>query len=164
MREVLELIEHTINNTRSLTFDLSPPVLYELGLEAALEFLLEQFQERHGLEYEFRDDNQEKPIADEVRILLYRCTSELLMNVVKHSKAQLVKLSICQENSHISVILEDNGVGFYIPGAELEEVQGFGLFSIRERLNWIGGSFKLKSNPGHGTLAILRAPLKYNEE
>jgi len=164
MMEVVKLLEHTINNTRSLTFDLSPPVLYELGLEAALEFLLEQFQERHGLEYEFRDDNQEKPLEDEVRILLYRCTSELLMNVVKHSQAQHVKLSIYQENSHISITLKDNGVGFYIPEGEFGEVQGFGLFSIRERLNWIGGSFKLESNPGRGTLAILRAPLKYDEE
>jgi signal transduction histidine kinase len=164
MREVLKLIDNAISNTRSLTFDLSPPILYELGLEAGLESLLEQFHERHSIQFVFEDDNQDKPVEDEVRILLYRCVSELLMNVIKHSKAQLVKLSIRRENNLISITLEDDGIGFHIPEAEIGgEVQGFGLLSIRERLNWIGGSFKLQSNPGSGTYATLQAPLKYTE-
>ena len=163
MREVLELMDSTINNTRSLTFDLSPPVLYELGLEAGLESLLEQFYKRHAIKYKFKDDDQEKPLEDEVCILLYRCVSELLMNVVKHSKAKLVKISIRRENSQVSITLEDDGVGFAISETE-GEAQGFGLFSIRERLNWIGGSFKLQSEPGCGTYATLKAPLKYTDD
>jgi len=86
------------------------------------------------------------------------------MNVVKHSEAKLVKLSICRENNKVSITLEDDGIGFNVTETEMEgETQGFGLLSIRERLNWIGGSFKLKSNPGYGTHITLKAPLKYNE-
>jgi len=162
MIKVLDLLDSTINNTRSLTFDLSPPVLYELGIEAGLESLLEKFHELHAIQYEYKDDGKEKPLEDEICILLYRCTSELLMNVVKHAEAQLVRLSISREDSQVSITLADDGVGFAVSETEVRG-QGFGLFSIQERLNWVGGSFKLKSRPGGGTQATLKAPLKYTE-
>jgi len=162
MVKVLELLDSTISSTRSLTFDLSPPVVYELGIEAGLESLLEKFHELHSIQYEYKDDGKEKPLEDEICILLYRCTSELLMNVVKHAEAQLVRLSVSRENSQVSITLADDGVGFAVSETE-GRGQGFGLLSIRERLNWVGGSFKLKSRPGGGTQATLKAPLKYTE-
>ena len=162
LRDVLELIDSTIHNARSLTFELGPPILYELGLEAGLESLLEQFRERHALMYEYEDDGQEKPLEEEISILLYRCSSELLMNVVKHANAQTAKLSIRREDSQVLIDIEDDGIGFDTSETEVK-VKGFGLFSIRERLNSIGGSLELKSKPGCGTQATLKAPLKSTE-
>jgi signal transduction histidine kinase len=162
IRDVLELLESAIHNTRSLTYDLSPPALYDLGLEAGLESLLEKFQERYAIRYEYEDDGKEKPVEDEVGILLYRCVSELLINVVKHAKAQLVKVSISREDGQVLITIEDDGIGFAIPETE-GGARGFGLFSIREGLNWIGGSFAIQSEPGCGTHATLTAPLKQAE-
>ena len=159
MREAIELLDNAIHNTRALTFDLSPPVLYELGLEAGLESLLEQFQDRHSIKFVYKDDGQEKPIEVEVGILLYRCVGELLMNVVKHANAQLVKLSIFRQYNQVVITVEDDGIGFTVSETE-GRAQGFGLFSIRERLNWINGLFTIQSQPGCGACATLKAPLK----
>ena len=83
-----QLIEQTIDYTRSLTFELSPPILYDLGFEAAVEWLGELLQEQYGIRLKVAADRNPKPLSDEIRVLLFQLVRELLVNVVKRSQAQ----------------------------------------------------------------------------
>ena len=153
---------HTIDKTRSLTFELSPPILYQLGLEAALEWLAESTYLQYNVVVSFEDDKQEKPLDEEVKIFLYRAVRELLTNVAKHAQTQNAKVSIEKDNTHIRICVEDNGVGF-IPlskHSSKEKNKGFGLFSIKERLDQLGGYLEIKSLDGRGTQVSLTVPLK----
>jgi PAS domain S-box-containing protein len=156
-------IEKAIQDTRTLTFDLSYPILYELGFEAAVvEWLNEQVRDKNGIAVEFADDNQPKPLDDDVRVLLFRNVRELLINCIKHANADRVRVGIRRINDSIEVTVEDNGVGF-----DLTEVKSmaarrseFGLLSIRESLEELGGRFEIESKPGAGCKATMTAPLK----
>jgi signal transduction histidine kinase len=151
-----------MQEVHSLTFELSSPVLTELGLEAAVSnWLTEQIEQKHGIVTVFTDRGQAKPLEEDIRALLFRSVRELLANVVKHSKADRVRLSVSREDDQIVIHLEDNGVGF-APDEVLigNEAGGFGLFSIRERLSQMEGSLEIHSSPGQGCQSILRAPLR----
>jgi len=161
--EVCNSLGWTIQDTRTLTFDLSSPILYELGFEAAAaEWLDEQIRQKHGIETEFEDDEQPKPLDDDIRVLLFRDVRELLINVVKHANAQNVKVSIYRIGEQVCVSVEDDGVGFdpdKVASMAAKKAE-FGLFSIRQRLEQLRGHLEIKSEPGHGSRITMVAPLK----
>jgi PAS domain S-box-containing protein len=160
LKEIHELIGQAIQDTRSLIFDLSPPVLYELGFEAAAESLAEQIQEQQGILIDFYNDAQPKPMSDELRILLFKTLRELLINIVKHAQAQKAKVSLKREDDNIQITVEDEGVGFDASKIDpYGKTIRFGLFNIRERLESIGGDVVVESKPGYGTRVTLVAPL-----
>jgi signal transduction histidine kinase len=150
-----------IDHSRSLTTELSPPILYELGLEKALEWLAEQTNKKYDILVTFQDDNKKKPLEDEVKIFLYQAVSELLINVVKHGETKNVSVSVKRDNSSIRIGVEDSGVGFNPQNIHSSgnTHEGFGLFRITERLNQLGGQFAIESHPNRGTHIILAAPL-----
>jgi len=162
LEEIKEHVEQAIQYTRSLTFELSPPILYELGLESAIEWLAEQTQEQHGIYCDHESDAEPKPVSDEVRIFLFTAVRELLVNVVKHAHAERIKITIRRLNGNISIHVADNGIGFNASKKELyvDENKGFGLFSIRERLHHLGGQMEIRSARGRGTRVLLLAPLE----
>jgi PAS domain S-box-containing protein len=166
LKEVSEHVGQAIKYTRSLTFELSPPILYDLGLESALEWLTEQIKEQHGINCEFETDNKPKPVRDEIRIVLFSAVRELLMNVAKHALAQTAKVTIRRVNENIVVHVADNGTGFTVSKMTfyLDENKGFGLFSIRERLRHLSGQMDVRSAKGRGTRVILTAPLAMENE
>jgi signal transduction histidine kinase len=156
-------IDQIIQNTRSLTLDLCSPTLYELGIEAAIRKLLnEEVQRKYGIKTEFVSDAQPKPLDNDITVILYRATRELLINVIKHANAQHVTVSIYKEKNEIRINVIDDGDGFICPINNLasDEIEGFGLFSVRERLNSFGGSLEIDSKPGHGTRVTLVMPTK----
>ncbi|MFZ5453430.1 MAG: CHASE3 domain-containing protein [Thermodesulfobacteriota bacterium] len=155
------LLEQAIRDTHSLTFRISSPILYELGLEAALEWLTEQFQKEHGISTRFITDGQAQPLGDDVRVLLFQAVNELLVNVVKHAQAKNLEVSMHWEGGNLKVEVGDDGVGFQAPATEPRrwEQSGFGLFSIRERLRPWGGRLEVQTEPDAGTHVILTVPL-----
>ena len=161
LNKVGDLITETIESSRSLTFELSPPVLYELGFEAAVEWLVRHTKQQHGLLVEFNDDGNAKPLDDNVRVFLFQAVRELLVNVVKHAQARHLTVMTQRVNGEILVNVEDDGVGFDVSQIAINnhKTSGFGLFSIRERLGHIGGRLKIESVSGGGTKVILTAPL-----
>jgi signal transduction histidine kinase len=165
LREELEkigsLLEQAIRDTRSLTFKISPPILHELGLEAALEWLCEQVQTEHGLRVCFVAEGQHDSLREDLRVLLFQAVNELLVNVVKHAKAHNLEVSVRREGGNLKVEVGDDGVGFELPKADgrRSERGGFGLFSIRERLRLVGGRLDVQSAPGAGTHVSLSVPL-----
>lgn len=161
IREIREYVDQAIDYTRSLTFELSPPILYAFGLEAALEWLSEQIMERFGIVCEFENDSQLKPVSEEMQVFTFTAVRELLANVVKHAKASRAKVSARRIGRNLVIHVADDGMGFNPSKlkSHLYDSQGFGLFSIRERLRHLGGQMEVKSIKGRGTRVILEEPL-----
>lgn len=162
IEEIRQLIMQAIQDTRSLMFEISPPILYELGLEAALDWLAEQTQKRHGIQVTCEDDGEPKPLEDHMRVLLFQAAGELLANVAKHAHARHAKLTIERAGREVRVTVEDDGLGFdpSAIGPRRDTMEGFGLFSIRERLSHVGGRLDVESHPGSGARITLTAPVK----
>lgn len=160
LKEVRDLVEQIIKSTRHLTFEISPPILYELGLEAALEWFGEHLQEQHGILVEVQKDREPKPLKSETRVLLFKVVRELMLNSVKHGKAENLRVHLGRENHNLTVEVADDGVGFVpaLPGQEVK-TGGFGLFSIRERLQHLDGRLQVESVPGQGTKVSILIPL-----
>ncbi len=166
VKEILSEVTDIIQRTRSMTFEISPPVLYELGLEPALEWLAETFQNQHGITCEFHDDSKDKPISEESRSILFQSARELLANVRKHAKANKVLILACREDNHIRITVKDDGVGFDPRALDLKikKNEGFGLFNLRERLNYLQGKVEIDTKKGKGTKVTLLAPLKHDKK
>ncbi len=159
--EVRELVDQSVSAIRSLTFELSSPLLYELGLEAALQGLVDQVEERHGLACAFEADRAPKPLTDDSNVVLYHVVRELLFNVIKHSEAHRAVVRVSADEDRIRITVEDDGVGIDTTGfgETFGSSGGFGLFSIHERLNHLGGSLAVESETGQGTRVVVTAPL-----
>ncbi len=161
LEEIRDAVVSAINETRSLTFQLCPPVLYDLGLAAALDWLGEQTSRKHGLPVKVREETGTPRLETDLRALLFQSVRELLFNVVKHAEAKTATITIRPENNCVLVTVEDDGRGFDVVGIDAPgEETGFGLFNIRERLNHIGGNLDIYSVAGEGTRVILTAPLQ----
>jgi signal transduction histidine kinase len=151
-----ELIQQTDRAIRSISFELSPPVLHDLGLVPAVQWLIENIQTRYGIEIVLEDDGRPKPADEKARVILFRSLRELLINAAKHAQARRVRVLLEREGDLLNASVEDDGVGLepdVVPAA------GSGLFSIHERLSHVGGSMSIESAPGRGTKIRLSAPL-----
>ncbi len=163
LKEVSESLEKTIDHTRSLTFEISPPILYELGFEPTVEWLTEQFQSKYGIPITYSNDSLPKVMDPEIRISLYKVIRELLTNVVKHSQAKSAAVSLETFGNHIKIEVKDNGIGMDMRQLDSRFTRSYGLFSVRERLEYLGGTFRIESAPGKGVTVSLIAPLQKPE-
>ena len=161
VRAVRDLIAQAIETTRSLTFELSSPILYELGLDAALESTVDRLAATTGLDFRFEGDGQRRPLSEDAQVLVYRCVRELLVNAAKHASARTVTLTVrtVAEEAHIRVA--DDGIGF-----DAREVMsptgsgiGHGLLAVVHQLQSIGGSLEVRPTPGEGTVCSIVVPL-----
>ncbi len=159
--EARALVGEMTKVTRTLTFALSPPILYALGLEAAVDAMGKRLAEQYGIAFACYEFGPPQPLNEELRILLFQSIRELLLNVVKHARARQAKVSFSRGSETFSVVVEDDGIGFDTASLfrRNHAVAGFGLFSIRERLKHLDGSFTMHSVPGQGTMATLSVPL-----
>ena len=139
---------------------LSPPVLYELGLPAAIDWLAEQLESRHRLRVSVQSDSALSTLDDELSALLFRAVRELLTNVVKHANTATASVTLRREVNDLCVTVQDGGDGFDPSRLHnYEATDGFGLFSVSEQITRLGGSFDVATRPGHGAKITLRVPL-----
>jgi len=162
--ESLEKVRNNINRaiefTRTLTFELSPPILYELGLPPTIEWMLENNKNHNNINYTFSNDEHIKPIDNDFRTVLYQAVQELLLNIVKHAKATMINVCIAKENDQMIITITDNGVGYVVEDIKSQSSRkGFGLFNIEERINYLGGKVETLSKPNAGTTVKLIAKL-----
>ncbi len=159
-RIALALVNEAIEHTRSIAFALSTPILYELGLGAALEWLAEKVQGESGLPIVFEDGGICEALDKEQEILLYWSVRELLVNVVKHARASGVWVSCQREDGDVRVVVEDDGIGISEAAAadRADGRKGLGLFSIRQRMSSMGGYVEAEPRPGGGTQVTLVVP------
>jgi PAS domain S-box-containing protein len=150
-----------IQATREVIFDLSPPQLNEIGLYAATaDWMDEEVETKHGIKARITGDDRVYNIDNNMRILLFRSIRELLMNVVKHARANRVDVNISETAKDLNITVKDDGKGFrYNPEMLRLKGSGFGLFSIQERVANYGGYMSIESSPGEGTSIKLSIPL-----
>jgi len=156
--KIRKAIEISIQEVRTLTFQISPPLLYELGFEAALDWLCEWAQDNHGLRVQFLDDGQPKLLDEEVRSTLFQAVRELLINAAKHAQIKIAAVAIEKSGNNLVLRVSDQGVGFDMKKVA-ENRCGFGLFNIRQRIGHLGGSFQIESEPEKGTVVTIEVPL-----
>ena len=160
LQPVVRLIEDAIRDTRSLTFQLSPPVLHEIGLSAAIEWLAEQLGDQHGVTIRVTAQAAREPTGLAERVTLFQSVRELLLNTVKHARATAIAVDIRMQGDHLEIVVEDDGVGFDPATLQGMGRKGLGLFNIQERLQLIGGAMTIRSQPGKGTSIRLVAPIR----
>jgi len=157
--EAEDLINGALSEARSLTFQLSPPVLYEFGLDEALHRLTEQVASQYELNVVFEGGQSEREVSEDISVILYRAVRELLINAYKHASAECVVVNVTGSDNRVRIMVKDDGIGFEPKTSIPRGSSGFGLFSIRERLSHIGGKMVVRAAPGAGTTVILDVPL-----
>ena len=161
LEDTLKLLEDAIGSTRTLTFELSPPMLYELGLPATLASLIEQVQAREPtLACGFEEDAHDKLLPDDVEVLLFQVVRELITNTLKHAEASRLEVKMTREDGRVVLRVIDDGRGFDPETLNRPVVGpgGFGLFSVRERLADFGAGLRVDSRPGGGTRVTIEVP------
>jgi len=155
VREIEQLVAEARERSETVTFQLCPPVLHDVGLAEAAHWLADDLQRRYGLHVALDDDGQRWPLDEATRISRFRSLRELLINVAKHARTSEARVRLWGEGRSMMMRVEDRGDGF-----DHEAIPpGFGLFSIRERLNHLGGDMRIDSVPGAGTRIVVSAPM-----
>lgn len=155
-RWTLAQIDHTIRSVRQIINDLRPNVL-DLGLGAAVEWQIAQFQLRSGIVCELSESGVDDGIDDHCATAYFRILQESLSNVLQHAHASMVRVELHQENGILSMTISDNGVGLH--ARSRNKFGSFGLVGIEERINLLGGTCSIDSTPGNGTVIRVSAPL-----
>lgn len=163
IKQAEDVVNESLTYTRNLVAELSPPVLHEFGLFAALRWLGEQMQ-RYQLHVTVRIDSAEDlRLPEDQAVLVFQSVRELLINAAKHAVSKQASVVAEERGGCLGIVVEDQGVGFDLLAMATQQTSAmsskFGLFSIRERMNALGGRLELHSAPGEGTKATLILPL-----
>lgn len=159
--ECTSTIDRVIERVRTLSFELSPPVLADIGIVAALHWLGEHIGDRYDMDISVIDDDREPRLSHETNTIVFRCVRELTINAAKHAGGAEIIVSCRSAGREVLIRVRDYGPGFDTSrlGAENDDSAGFGLISVEQQIRGIGGSFELVSEPGSGTRATIRIPL-----
>jgi signal transduction histidine kinase len=158
IRTILDEIKSKVN---TLTYELSPLILRQMGLWTALKWLITNLKQRYGLSVRMKGNAADVPLDEKVALVLFWSVREILINVAKHAKSNFAILSVQESNHSLKVAIKDLGAGFD-PDDQYQRLRDghFGLFSVRERLDYLGGSLKIRSAKGKGTTVTLAVPCK----
>jgi PAS domain S-box-containing protein len=150
-----------IQQTKNLVFDLSSPLLNEIGLPAAIaNWLEEQVEKKHGIETVFIGGGENIALATNQKVILFRNFREILANTIKHAEASRVVVMLKSHQGQLILSISDNGVGFDVQqiNAASKTEEKFGLFGIKERMEDLGGALQIIAHPGRGSRVVLTAP------
>jgi two-component system CheB/CheR fusion protein len=161
MDDCSRAVDQANRKVRVMAFQLSPPMLDELGLPAAMEWMADEMHKMYKLDVTAKDDGQPKPLNPDVSATLFRAIRELLINTAKHADVSHAIVSTeLTKDQQLLVTVSDAGAGFD-PDQTLpaSDQGGFGLLSVRERIQMMGGEVTIRSNPGNGTTVFITVPL-----
>ena len=164
--QMLTYINEVVENVRRLSHDLSPSLLENVGLQAALQHLLENYRKFYNIIENLQEmENIEAVLPAEGKIHIYRIFQEILTNIERHSQATEVRVEVDRSDHHLTCRIADNGRGLPTeyperPGATV----GLGLPAISERLLMLGGTLEISSNENTGTMIQFTVPLKNRTE
>lgn len=156
---IVETVEQAISQSRAIMMDLSPPILQQQGLLEALRWWALQVQEKRGLEVVVDDQGALQRLPSDLEATTFQIVKELLQNTVKYAQATQASIRVRSDDARLEIEVADNGVGFDPTTLEATEKGGFGLFSVRERIVYLGGEFQIQSAPGEGTRSLIAIPL-----
>jgi signal transduction histidine kinase len=152
------LLDATVAATRRISADLRPLVLDDLGLAAAVEWLLETFEERNGIECELVAASENLDFGEPLASCIFRILQESLTNVARHSGASSVQIALVRENGEIALTVKDDGRGFSPDSPRKPD--SYGLMGLRERAHLVGGKVRIDTAPGQGVRIDVRIPLE----
>ncbi len=159
LAEISADIDLTLKELRTLMVQLSPPALYELGLGPAVEWLAETILGRHGIDYRVDTEQSYRQLDDQTRVFLYHAIRELLINIVKHAKAERASIAINSQAQGLVIEVRDDGIGIGDPERPVSqpETGGLGLFALRDRIDMLGGTLHFERRGG--TSVTLQVPI-----
>ena len=146
------LICQAIDETRRLISGLRPPVLDELGIAEAVEYLICEHRQQGGPEIEFEHDLAGQRLAPPLESAVFRIVQESLQNACRHSHSDKIHVALRKRDNRIHIDVRDWGIGFHVDGVAEHR---FGLQGIRERVRLLGGKFRIRSKPGEGATIIV---------
>jgi PAS domain S-box-containing protein len=155
--KVLALLDRISQDTRELTFELCPPILYQIGLAPALQRLMDQMSRRHKVEIRLTGGGVGPPDLN-VRGLAYHAVRELVNNAAKHAQAQHVWVDVREEGAGLRICVEDDGIGYDCDSHDRRN--GFGLFHLSERIELLGGRVDIDAAVGQGCRVRIDLPLE----
>lgn len=154
---LLRQIDETIESVRAIASDLRPAVL-DLGLTAAVEWQLQEFHRRTGINYKLHISDADIPLDNDRATAVFRIIQESLTNVIRHANASEISLRIDKADDVLKLRFSDNGIG--IQPDSLEKSRSFGIAGMRERVRLLDGNLTIRSRPGHGVQININIPLK----
>lgn len=156
MNGLLNMLDETVKTIRRISSELRPSLLDDLGLTAAIEWQLQEFKKRSGIKTSFTKPAAEINLSDMVKIGLFRIFQESLTNVVRHSQAKKLKVSLLQKNNKLILSIEDDGKGF--DKVKIASNRTLGILGMKERTAMMGGFYEIIGIPGKGTMVIVTIP------
>lgn len=160
--DIEKLLSQCIQDIRSLTFQLRPPILATAGLGAAIKWLAEELRENYGLRFQLVDDHESTSLRYEVRSSIFQAVREILLNVVKHSNCSLAVIRVGSDAGRLKVEVVDDGAGFDPSEVVRKKSRsgGFGLFNLRRKIEYLGGEFEIETEKGAGTRVVMTIPVE----
>jgi len=155
-------IDQVIENIRRLSRDLSPTILEDFGLSAALRWLVNNFAKSYNIKVVLEMMDIDSLLSQDSHVVVYRTVQEALTNIGKHSQAKNVSISISGVDGSVVFSIEDDGIGFdeKAVAARSPKEKGLGLATMRGRAQMAGGVFRVRTSKGKGTLITLSIPMK----
>ena len=163
LAEIRDQIQDVISELRAFSQELRPPMLFNFGLRKTIEAHLASFQGSHpNLRTRLKVEWVGKALPEHVLIALFRVYQESLNNILKHAQATEIQVRLARDGRRFTMDIDDNGSGFVVPNDPLRLAREghLGLVGMRERVEAIGGSLKVDSNPGQGTRVHVEVPLE----
>lgn len=160
LEQVERMLKDSISKSRSLSHELSPPVLYHSGLSAVMQWLVRQMAEQFGLDVQLDMQTEDSFEDTSLKVFLFRAVQELLFNVVKHAGVNRASVVISKSENKLGISISDEGQGFNPEVLDsTAEKSGLGLLSLRERARSVGGALMIDSAPGQGSRFVLSVPV-----
>lgn len=156
--KMLELADMIIKSVKRISSELRPSIIDDLGLAAAVEWHVEEFQKRTKINCRLKIDPEDMDLQESISIALYRIIQEALTNIARHSKANTVKIDLLQKDSKLNLSISDNGVG--LKSSDINNTRSLGILGMKERARALQGRIQFKNPKKKGTKILVSIPLK----
>lgn len=158
------LIEDTLKTVRALSHELRPPLLDELGWDAALSWLCDSFSQRSGMPVSYASNGECTRLNSDVEMVAYRVVQEAMTNIARHADAADAAVTATQSPDQLLITIQDSGKGFDMQALQRSGKSGLGLLSMQERVDTVGGEIAITSMPGEGTLITATLPIHHEKD
>ena len=156
MTDLNAMLDTTVSTVRRIAYELRPSILDDMGLAAAIEWQLSEFKKKSGVKTEFKHNQKELPLPENVKIGLFRIVQESLTNVSRYANAGKVMVSLQQNEKLLVLSIIDNGTGFDKETIAVKKT--LGILGMKERTVMMGGNYEIDSTPGKGTTVSVTVP------
>ncbi|HMH34981.1 MAG TPA: MEDS domain-containing protein [Puia sp.] len=158
IRDILDLLDTSVKSVRKISSELRPSLLHNIGLVAAMEWHLKEFEKRSGIKIVFNEPKEELKMSDSIKNGLFRIFQESLTNISRHANATKVNVTLYQKGEQLVLNMEDNGQGY--EKEKIAVLETLGILGMKERSEMMGGNFEISSIPGEGTIVTVVVPVE----